>query len=139
MPISWKAPPVGETPAVQTPELTYVSDPQPVDPLVGRSWPAQLSESQIDEVYELAGVPQGWRSDLKSIAACESEWSPGAIGDSGNSLGLHQMNRTWFAYGGLDAEQWADPVINTRAALAAAQYDVARGYPVWRQWSCQPP
>jgi len=109
-------------------------------------WPESLTAEQLDHVYDLADVPHEWRADLAAIAVCESKLSPGAIGDSGNSLGLHQLDwQTWFAHAlGLgivvesEREQWADPVVNSRVALGVIRYDVARGYAPFLQWTCQP-
>lgn len=101
-------------------------------------WPSQLTRDELMEAYELANVPTEWRDSLASIAWCESRWSPGARGDSGNSLGMHQLWRGWFTYGGLDPEQWADPVVNAQTAVVAIRYDLDHGYPAFAQWSCQP-
>lgn len=77
------------------------------------SWPAQLSRDDLERVYDLAGVPVEWRESLARIAWCESKWSPGAVGDAGNSLGLHQM---WFGWA-RDGEDLMDPVVNARVAV----------------------
>jgi len=76
-------------------------------------WPAQLTPEQLEQVYELAGVPTEWREPLARIAWCESHWSPGAVGDSGNSLGLHQLWIGWAR----DGEDLMDPVTNSRVAV----------------------
>jgi hypothetical protein len=73
----------------------------------------QLSESQLAAVYDLAMVPYAWRADLKTIAWCESYWKPRAVGDSGNSLGLHQI---WFGWFRADENPF-DPVTNTMVAV----------------------
>lgn len=74
--------------------------------------PEQLSREDLERVYALAGVPVEWREDLAIIAWCESRWQPGAVGDSGASLGLHQLWSGWFREG----EDWRDPVVNARVA-----------------------
>lgn len=99
-----------------------------------------------DALMEAAGVPVEWRADLDVIVECESRWNPGAVGDHGNSLGAGQINwATWFPYAldlGLveeaDRPHWDDPVINLKVAVGVVRYDIARGYPMWAQWSCQP-
>lgn len=109
-------------------------------------WPAQLSRDDLERVYDLAGVPVEWREPLAQISWCESRWRPGAVGDGGASLGLHQINwETWFPYSlrlGLveesDSRRWSDPVTNTKVALGVVRYDDWRGYPRWKQWTCQP-
>lgn len=94
-----------------TPSATPLLTPEPT---TIHPWPAQLTEADIDAIYEEAGVPGDWRAPLKMIAACESHWMPGAVGDSGNSLGLHQLWRGWFSPG----DDPLDPVTNTRVAVA---------------------
>jgi hypothetical protein len=109
-------------------------------------WPLELSSEEVDALYAYVGVDELARSGLKSVAFCESRWRPGAVGDSGASLGMHQLNwSTWFPYAlglGLvteeDRERWADPVVNTKVALGAMRYDEGRGYPRFKQWTCQP-
>lgn len=76
-------------------------------------WPAQLSREELERVYELAGAPVEWREALARIAWCESKWSPGAVGDAGNSLGLHQLWSGWAR----DGEDLMDPVTNARVAV----------------------
>jgi len=94
-----------------TPSASPLLTPEPT---TIHPWPAQLTEADIDAIYDEAGVPADWRAPLKAIAFCESKWMPGAVGDSGNSLGLHQLWRGWAAPG----EDLLDPVTNTRVAVA---------------------
>ena len=96
-----------------------------------------LTEAQMIELLREAGAPEEWHADMLAIAWCESRYRPGAIGDGGNSLGLYQLNTMWFGYAGEDIDQWADPAVNTRTALAVARYDLSRGQPLWTQWSCR--
>jgi hypothetical protein len=86
---------------------------------------------------ETAGVlaASGWPVELipggVRVAACESGLSPGALSYDG-TVGLMQLWPGWFPYAGLDAAQWADPVVNAKAALAAYQYHGNQ----WSQWGC---
>lgn len=113
---SWMIPYIGYEPdldAGEVPEREPVAAGTAIAAAVPRAWPEQLSPEQLDQVYALAGVPGEWRADLAAIAACESRLRPGAVGDGGNSLGLHQLWTGWFAVG----EDPMDPVTNARVAL----------------------
>lgn len=91
-------------------------EPAPVAPVTaqaaGAVSPIGLTREGLEAAYEAAGVPADWREALAAIAWCESRWQPGAVGDSGNSLGLHQLWRGWFRPG----EDPMDPVTNSRVA-----------------------
>lgn len=68
-----------------------------------------LTSEEVDALYAFVGVPAEWRADLKAIAFCESGytdpatkvryWRPYAVGDSGASLGLHQLWYGWAREG----------------------------------------
>lgn len=97
-----------------------------------------LTEAEMRAVLSVAGWPEALHSEALAVAFCESKWSPFALGDSGRSAGLFQLNiATWFRYAGEDAERWADPLVNARVALATYYYDLGRGYRPWTQWSCR--
>jgi hypothetical protein len=99
----------------------------------------QLTEAEAIAVLEAAGWPTELIPQALAVAWCESKWSPYARGDSGRSVGLFQLNlQTWFTYAGEDPTEWADPLVNARTALTTYRYDIARGYPPWKQWSCKP-
>ena len=99
----------------------------------------QLTEAEMRALLAEAGWPESLIPQALAVSWCESKWSPGAIGDSGRSVGLFQVNAaTWFPYAGEDASQWADPLVNARVAWRTYQYDIGRGYESWRQWSCKP-
>ena len=99
----------------------------------------QLTEAEMRALLAEAGWPAELIPQALAVSWCESKWSPGAIGDSGRSVGLFQVNAaTWFPYAGEDASQWADPLVNARVAWRTYQYDIGRGYESWRQWSCKP-
>lgn len=139
--------PVSATPSAPSPTVAPESTPTPAAaplPAVGVTAAAvqvadggALTEAQMIELLREAGAPEEWHADMLAIAWCESRYRPGAIGDGGNSLGLYQLNTMWFGYAGEDIDQWADPAVNTRTALAVARYDLSRGQPLWTQWSCR--
>ena len=97
-----------------------------------------LTPGEVRAALREAGSPEEWVEPLTSIAWCESRFSPGAVGDSGRSVGLFQLWTGWFPYAGEDFASWADPHVNARTALAIAHYSVARGQPPFSQWTCQP-
>lgn len=108
-------------------------------PLIAASVSGQLTEAEMRVLLAEAGWPAELIPQALAVSWCESKWSPGAIGDSGRSVGLFQVNAaTWFPYAGEDASQWADPLVNARVAWRTYQYDIGRGYESWRQWSCKP-
>ena len=90
------------------------------------------------DVLAAAGWPAELHDAALRVAWCESKYSPGARGDHGASVGLFQLNlQTWFRYAGEDPAQWDDPVVNARVAWATYNYDIARGSPPWKQWTCK--
>lgn len=101
--------------------------------------PGQLTEAEMRDILLRAGWPESLHNEALAVAWCESRWSPGVVGDGGDSVGLFQLNlATWFPYAGEDASQWADPLVNARVAWATYQYDIGRGYSPWKQWTCKP-
>lgn len=102
-----------------------------------RALGGSLSEAEMRAVLTLAGWPAELHDEALAISWCESRWSPYAVGDGGNSLGLFQLNGMWFPYAGEDGTRWADPLVNARTAYAVYQYDIGRGYVPWKQWSCR--
>lgn len=98
-----------------------------------------LTEAEVRAVLTEAGWPAELHDAALAVAWCESRWSPYAVGDGGNSLGLFQLNvATWFRYAGEDPALWAEPLVNARTAWATYNYDLGRGYEPWKQWSCKP-
>lgn len=73
----------------------------------------QLTETEMRALLAEAGAPAEWIAPMLTIAWCESKYSPGAVGDSGNSLGLYQLWSGWF-YAGEDPY---DPLTNARVAV----------------------
>lgn len=102
-----------------------------------RALGGSLSEAEMRAVLTLAGWPVELHAEALAVAWCESRWSPLAVGDGSNSLGLFQLNGMWFPYAGEDGTRWADPLVNARTAYAVYQYDIGRGYVPWKQWSCR--
>lgn len=112
--------------------------PLPVVTVAAAGVQVALTDLEFDALLSQTAWPRGLWAQVKTVAWCESGWRPWAEGDHGNSRGLMQLNAIWFAYGGEDAAQWADPLVNLRAAWAAYQYDIGRGYEPWTQWGCSP-
>lgn len=97
-----------------------------------------LTEAEMIAVLSASGWPTELHSQALAVSWCESKWSPGAVGDGGNSMGLFQLNWLWFGYAGEDSSQWADPYVNARVAWATYNYDLNRGQRPWQQWTCKP-
>ena len=72
-----------------------------------------LTEAEMRALLAEAGAPAEWVPDMLTIAWCESHYSPGAVGDSGNSLGLFQLWSGWARPG----EDLFDPLTNARVAV----------------------
>lgn len=99
-----------------TPTATPTPDAHPVltpEPTAVHPWPDQLTEMDVDAIFTEADVPADWGAPMKAIAWCESRYRPGAIGDSGNSLGLMQLWRGWAG----PNDDLLDPVTNVRVAV----------------------
>lgn len=99
-----------------------------------RALGGSLTEAEMDALLEVTGWPVEWRAEALAVAWCESRWSPLAVGDGSNSLGLFQLWRGWWPAAGEHLDLWADPLVNARVALHARQ---ARGR--WGGgggWSC---
>ena len=77
----------------------------------------QLSEGEMRGIYAQVGVPAAWVEPLLAIAHCESKFRPGAAGDSGNSLGVHQLWTGWARAAGYSVDELYDPVVNTIVAV----------------------
>lgn len=112
--VNWMVPYIGYEPVAGPPSIpgyeaadVFAAEHMEIE------WPAQLSREELERVYELAGAPVEWREEMARISWCESKWSPGAVGDAGNSLGLHQMWAGWAR----DGEDLMDPVVNARVAV----------------------
>ena len=79
--------------------------------------PSQLTEAQLVYILIEVGWPQDWIPEAVSIVWCESKYSPGAIGDGGQSLGLFQLWIGWF----LEGEDPFNPYTNAAVALRVRQ------------------
>jgi hypothetical protein len=102
------------------------------------------------EIYQAmfeAGVPYELWGDFAAVAACESNFNNGSLGDGGLAKGLYQIHFDFWigwAHGAgllLDVSpgDWQDPVANTRLAYAIGEhYDVAAGRDRFAQWSVKP-
>lgn len=98
----------------------------------------QLSEAEVRGVLLAAGWREPELSQAVAVAWCESRWRPGAIGDSGRSLGLMQLWVGWFDWAGVPLALWSDPQQNAEVAHLVWARDLGRGGDGWRNWSCQP-
>lgn len=103
-------------------------------------------ERGIDDWLE--NWPPEVREQAKAVSFCESRWHPDS--KAGNQLGLFQLMdevgspgepgywQGWWRYYGFDSSRYADPDYNSALAYLVYRYDIDRGQPAWRQWTCQP-
>lgn len=99
----------------------------------------QLSQQEMRFALAMAGWPEELHEQALSVSWQESRWSPEAVGDGGRSLGLFQLNAaTWAPYCGVPAEWLLEPLTNAWCALRVYEYEQARGYPAWSNWSVKP-
>jgi len=96
-----------------------------------------LTEAEMDALLEHTGWPVEWRADAKAIAFCESKYSPGAVGDGGDSLGLWQLWTGWARAAGYEVAQLFDPEVNARVALYVRQ--VRGRFGGGGGWTCPAP
>lgn len=141
------APKLAATPTVQeldpapvaiVDEAVTQEAPRPTPPPVYLAGPLAtqaraLTESELESALRDAGWPDDLTGEAKRVAQCESHWHPGSVNSSSGVTGLFQLWSGWYRYAGLDVAQWADPVVNARAALAAYRYSDG-----WQQWACKP-
>ena len=95
-----------------------------------------LSPTERSVLYARTEGAVEWIPQLEALAHCESSFSPGAVGDSGASRGLYQIQRLWFDLAGEDWEQAFDPAVNLRVAMRIVRYQIERGQPPFNAWTC---
>lgn len=101
--------------------------------------PIILGRGELSAILISAGWSESLIPEALRVIECESRGNSTAIGDSGRSVGLFQLNKeTWFRYAGTDPDMWHDPYVNAVTALATYNYDIGRGYAPWTQWTCKP-
>ena len=100
------------------------------DVLAAAGWPAELHDQALSVACGIGN---------RRYTSGESGCRPGAVGDSGRSLGLFQLNgATWGRYCGVSQDALLDAVVNASCAYRVYLYDVDRGQPAWTQWSVKP-
>ena len=101
------------------PGETIEPTPSPVQAATVRAaaYGGSLTEAEVIAVLREAGAPEEWIPPLLTIAFCESRWSPGAVGDGGNSLGMFQLWYGWARPMGYTPDDLYDPVKAARTAL----------------------
>ncbi len=102
----------------------------------------QLSESESKYLLHWTGWPAEIIDEAVQVMTCESRRVPDRIGDSGDSVGLYQIQWTpatwkgWKYAEGMEAIQSKtidNIVTNSMAALVIYQK-----YGGWREWTCKP-
>jgi hypothetical protein len=101
----------------------------------------QLSEYEARHVLSAAGWDQDLHDQAISVIKCESSLMPRKIGDSGNSLGLFQIQWEpsswvgWKSYPGMIEQRHKNilqPIANAQAAFV-----IYKNFG-WNPWTCQP-
>lgn len=80
-----------------------------------------LTEGEMRAVLTEASWPAEWHDAALAVAWCESHYSPYAVGDGGNSLGMFQLWYGWARPAGYEPDQLFDPLVNARVALYVRQ------------------
>jgi hypothetical protein len=102
---------------------------------------SQITEHEARSILYVAGWPAELRTAAISVMACESSLHPNSVGDSGNSVGLFQIQWTpsnwigWRSYPQmhhLRTKDISQPIINAQAALV-----IYRNFG-WEPWTCKP-
>ncbi|MDZ7728733.1 MAG: transglycosylase SLT domain-containing protein [Dehalococcoidia bacterium] len=92
--------------------------------------PRTLTAGEVRILAREAGWPESRLDEVVAVARCESTLNPRARNAANSRVyGLMQVHRLWFDYAGISLSQWHDPLVNLRVALAAFNYDIARGNP----------
>ena len=94
-----------------------VSNPAPVATI---TW-----ESSVLSLLKEAGIDI---EVAKNVIFCESRWKPDAVGDSGDSLGLWQINKVHS----IGEDCLFDPVCSTKVAIKL----IKENWRGWENWSC---
>lgn len=94
------------------------------------------NSGDIDSWLAASTVPPEWWPQFKAVAYCESGWHPQSVNGNGD-VGLMQLEAaTWARYAGISEDALLDPVTNLDVGWLVVQYDLARGYAAFSQWSC---
>ena len=135
-----------DTGAVQVTPAPTVSVAPPPYAVLDTS--VQLTEAQAREALTATGWPGELHTQALAVfcgignarfPSGESNCSPHAMGDGGNSLGFAQLNAaTWAPYCGVTPEMLMDLHVNLACAYQVYLYDIGRGHAPWSQWSVKP-
>ena len=101
----------------ETIEPTPTPSPAQAATVRAAAYGGSLTEAEVIAVLREAGAPEEWIPPLLTIAFCESRWSPYAVGDGGNSLGMFQLWHGWARPMGYAPDDLFDPVKAARTAL----------------------
>jgi hypothetical protein len=127
--------------AVEPPPAPAAAVVEPPPPAVTSTGvPAEADRYLTIEEFRSAALAAGWSEAqlpaLEVVARCESHFRTGAF--HLGARGLMQVLPNWFAFAGLDAALWYDPVTNLTAALAAYNEHTRFSGDGWSGWTCQP-
>lgn len=96
----------------------------------------QFTRREMEILLEVTGWENKDIETALEIAWCESRFSPYAVGDSGRSVGLFQLNYdTWYRYAGFEGYPYHDAVVNALVAKKVWEYDIQK-YGKPHQWHC---
>jgi len=94
------------------------------------------ASGDIDAWLAASTVPPEWWPQFRAVSYCESGWHPGSVNGHGD-VGLLQLEAaTWAPFAGVSEDALFDPVTNLDVGWLVVQYDLARGYSAFSQWSC---
>lgn len=128
----------GPTPTLAPPAAETVEAATNHDELRQR---ATLTEGELRDVLSAAGFDGLLLEEALRVAWGESRWTPSVRGDGGNAYGLFQIHPQVWVGGGVcegPYEALLEALPNARCARLILEYEAARGYPLWSNWTVKP-
>ena len=101
-----------------------------------------LTESEMRHVLAEAGFSGDLLEQALRVSHGESVgWQPAILGDGGRAYGLFQIHPAVWIGGGVCEGPWPsllEPLPNARCAKLILDYEAARRYPLWSNWTVKP-
>lgn len=102
----------------------------------------QLTESEMRALLAEAGFSGDLLEQALRVSHGESVgWQPAIKGDGGRAYGLFQIHPAVWVDSGVCEGPWEsllEPLPNARCARLILDYEAARRYPLWSNWTVKP-